>query len=207
MRTLLPYEDFTKSAEVLDDQRLSRQRAEVMQILRGLEKPPTDKDHAAVKMWRGNERFLCRYGVAVCIEYGSRGHADQTVERVMEMSRKFEPESDTRPEWLGDEAFHASHRAILLRSEPSRYREFWPEDSDDLETVWPRSPKRDRASGQTDEEKLLKRATKLKERLDKLTIEYEEVCKSANLDPATCQPLEGGDVVEIAEPDEEMLRL
>jgi hypothetical protein len=41
------------------------------------------------------------------------------------------------PPWLGDEAFHASHRSNLLRKNPEWYGQFGWTEPDDLPYVWP----------------------------------------------------------------------
>jgi len=53
MQTFLPYEDFQKSAQVLDYRRLGKQRVEGMQIIKAIENPKPQgwKKHPIVKMW------------------------------------------------------------------------------------------------------------------------------------------------------------
>jgi hypothetical protein len=41
------------------------------------------------------------------------------------------------PPWLGDEAFHLSHRAALVRKDPEFYGRRFPDVPDDLPYVWP----------------------------------------------------------------------
>jgi hypothetical protein len=41
------------------------------------------------------------------------------------------------PPWLGDEAFHLSHRSALVRKDPDHYRPLYPDAPDDLPYVWP----------------------------------------------------------------------
>ena len=56
MQTFLPYADFNKSAEVLDNRRLNKQILEGYQILKVLGNPDPRagwRNHPAVKMWRG----------------------------------------------------------------------------------------------------------------------------------------------------------
>ncbi|CAM5227284.1 hypothetical protein GCM10010329_46940 [Streptomyces spiroverticillatus] len=43
------------------------------------------------------------------------------------------------PPWLGDPAFHRSHRSALVRKAPELYRELFPDVPDDLPYVWPAS--------------------------------------------------------------------
>ena len=43
------------------------------------------------------------------------------------------------PPWLGDEAFHRSHQAALVKRDPDHYRPLFPDVPDDLPYVWPAS--------------------------------------------------------------------
>lgn len=139
MQTFLPYPDFYESAEVLDRQRLGKQRVEAWQILLTL-KGLTDKrgwaNHPATKMWAGHERSLAVYGSVMCSEWIRRGYKDTLLTR-------FTPHilggMAVPPKWLGDKDFHLSHRSNLLRKLRAHYEAFWPDDPDDLPYVWPNS--------------------------------------------------------------------
>jgi hypothetical protein len=48
------------------------------------------------------------------------------------------------PPWLGDEAFHLSHRSALVRKDPNTYAPLFPDAPNDLPYVWPAS---DRSGG------------------------------------------------------------
>jgi hypothetical protein len=128
---------------------LGKQRAEVITILNVLhEVAPASgvlysmqiQNHPAIKMWRGYAVQLCEYGLVMCEEWIKRGYRDVTaksqIEWHMDMatSGAFTME---KPPWLGDEALHLSHRSNLLRKMPSHYRNFWPDDPDNLQYVWP----------------------------------------------------------------------
>jgi hypothetical protein len=47
--------------------------------------------------------------------------------------------ADELPPWLGDEAFHESHRSALVRKDPEVYADLFPGVPDDLPYVWPPS--------------------------------------------------------------------
>lgn len=137
MQTFLPYPDFRESARVLDDQRLGKQRVEVIQILNALDgvgKPWSQ--HPAVRMWRGHERALIDYGLQICFEWIGRGFNDTVSIKLDDLRRsnKLEP---IPPRWLGREDFHASHRSNLLRKRPSHYSQFGWTEPTDLPYVWP----------------------------------------------------------------------
>jgi hypothetical protein len=149
VQTFLPYADFRRSAEVLDRKRLGKQRVECLQVLRGLTVPTYGwRHHPAVKMWRGYVEALGRYTLIVCDVWVEGGGAD-TVAATMgaELAEQgiAVPRSQAElaaagalPPWLGDEAFHRSHRSALLRKDPDFYRPvFGPDDPDDLPYVWP----------------------------------------------------------------------
>ena len=70
VNTFLPYADFEESAKALDYRRLGKQRVEALQILRanlGMTKGWVN--HPAAKMWKGHEITLCKYGIAMCMEW------------------------------------------------------------------------------------------------------------------------------------------
>ena len=159
MQTFLPYESFRKSAAVLDDKRLGKQRVEVLQILNALldDESTGWKNHPAVKMWEGHEAVLGFYGDCICREWQNRGFKDtcrdkiatklrtseKTVKQMlaykaMSMSSGRELDELMMPSFVGDEKFHASHRSNLLRKDPEWYGMFGWEESDDLEYYWPR---------------------------------------------------------------------
>jgi Pyrimidine dimer DNA glycosylase len=134
MQTFLPYPDFIKSAACLDRKRLGKQRVEVIQILAALNNPNYGwQNHPAVKMWRGHSSALAIYGMAMCSEWTNRGYADTCYDRI----RWYRRPKAQLPSWMGNEAFHASHRANLLRKDPLHYHQFgWAEDPA-MPYVWP----------------------------------------------------------------------
>lgn len=122
MQTFLPYPDIARSVEALDPRRLGKQRVEAMQILRTLRGETRGwRNHPAVRMWDGHERTLAVYMDACIREWKLRGFVNNMpVTRI----RRFE-----LPPWFGDDAFHASHRANLLRKDAAYYGAFgWTED-------------------------------------------------------------------------------
>jgi hypothetical protein len=133
VQTFLPYPDFAASARVLDRQRLGKQRVEAWQILNTLTGVRQSwRNHPAVLMWAGYEEALAAYGRAICAEWIARGYRDTMYDRFPD------PGPDPAvPEWLGDPAFHASHRSNLLRKAPDWYRQFGWSEPDDLPYMWP----------------------------------------------------------------------
>jgi hypothetical protein len=157
MQTFLPYPDFAKSAEVLDRQRLGKQRVEVLQILKALDLRYPEAgwaNHPATKMWNGYAYALVKYGMVICTEWRSRGYKDSCYEKIDEFQHhgRFEhavspheirgvsfKRTTPYPPWLGYDALHQSHQSNLLRKDPEHYRPLFGDDvPDDLDYVWPK---------------------------------------------------------------------
>jgi hypothetical protein len=149
MQTFLPYADFARSARVLDDRRLGKQRVETLQIVRALHREPYGwKHHPAVLMWRGYDEALGAYGVAICKEWCHRGRPDtcgvQIVDELQTIgvpvpfrSQRELKQAGLLPPWLGNRQFHRSHQSSLLRKDPAWYGEHFGAVPDDLPYHWP----------------------------------------------------------------------
>ena len=151
MQTFLPYADFDRSARALDTRRLGKQRVECIQVVRGLTVEGYGwRHHPAVRMWRGHEEALGRYGLTCCAVWVELGFGDTCAATIAEdLARAGVTRIRTQPElaaagalppWLGDEAFHRSHRSSLLRKDPEFYGERFTGVPDDLPYVWPPAP-------------------------------------------------------------------
>lgn len=144
MQTFLPYDDFVRSMQCLDYRRLGKQRVECFQLLKSLGNTEDvyldDVDmgkpnkgwvnHPARNMWRGHEGLLAVYHDEAIGEWIARGYNNT-------MKYRSKPGLHSAPAWLGDPAFHASHRSNLLRKAPEHYGQFGWTESPDLEYVWP----------------------------------------------------------------------
>lgn len=130
MQTFLPYPNFVESAKCLDYRRLGKQRVEVKQILNALKNGGGWSNHPAVKMWQGFELTLAKYGNVMIIEWEKRGYKN---------TMEFFPCHDNcpLPPWLGDEKFHSSHRANLLRKDPDFYGKYGWKESPTEGYFWP----------------------------------------------------------------------
>lgn len=148
MQTFLPVPSFVQSMEFLDVSRLGKQRIEAAQIIEILTNKPvlpinlsslvpfdrtnaTWARHPAVKMWSGHEEWLKLYLACSIGEWVSRGYRNNIV------VPKYDAKSQPRPEWLGYERFHRSHRSNLIRKDAIRYRQYWPEEEANLPYYWP----------------------------------------------------------------------
>ena len=121
VNTFLPYPDFVKSAKALDYRRLGKQRVEAWQILQALRGQTKGwVNHPATKLWRGHERSLCEYGIAICDEWIKRGYKDSMRERFIAVHSEL-PDTGL-PIWFGDELFHISHQSNLKRKDENYYQ-------------------------------------------------------------------------------------
>jgi hypothetical protein len=153
MQTFLPYADFRRSAEALDDRRLGKQRVEAYQVMRALAIPSYGwRYHPVVAMWRHYPLALAAYGREVCRAWRERGFADTCEGKILATLAQVQAIPDrlrqrlaggavdvidwVAPHWLGDAAFHASHRAMLLRKDPGWYARYGWTDAQ-TEYVWP----------------------------------------------------------------------
>lgn len=131
----MPELTFAECAQVLDRQRLGKQRVEVLQLLRAnLGVTRGWQNHPCAKMWRGYEGGLAAYGIAVCEEWVKRGYKDTCAEKIAMLA---EPRDSALPSWWGREDIVLSHRSNLIRKLPEFYQPLWPDVDAGLEYVWP----------------------------------------------------------------------
>ncbi len=146
MQTFLPYSNFYKSAKVLDQKRLGKQRVEVLQLLNSIKASKENipykgwKNHPCRKMWYMNEDYdysnaLVEYGLDVCIAWKQRGYKDTCFDKIAAHYSK--KSHHNYPTWLGREEIHKSHRSMLIQKQPDWYKNIWPWEKNDLEYVWP----------------------------------------------------------------------
>lgn len=135
MQTFLPLPDFQKSAQVLDYKRLGKQRLEAMwiyKLIAGEAKSSAWKNHPATLMWTGYKDALAMYYNTIRCEWINRGYKNTMPELTVDNKT---PEM---PHWFGDNKFHMSHRANLLRKDPTYYSKFNWTESSDLCYYWPK---------------------------------------------------------------------
>ena len=125
MQTFLPYKSFKKSLKSLDYKRLGKQRVEARQVLNILRDKTQTKgwrNHPITKMWEGYDNALAEYLNECICEWVHRGYNN-----TMEFAKI--TDDVEYPHWLGNESFHSSHRANLLRKDYGYYSKFgWDED-------------------------------------------------------------------------------
>ena len=124
MQTFLPYESFEKSAQTLDWRRLGKQRVEGMQIINAItgKKRKDGKpykgwiNHPCSVMWKDYVPALKHYTNVIIQEWINRGYNNN-----MEF---YDTGKIIMPDWIGNEKFHSSHRANLLRKDFDYYSQY-----------------------------------------------------------------------------------
>lgn len=136
MQTFLPYVDFAKSANCLDDKRLGIQRIEAKQIYLAITDPSYGwQNHPAVKMWRHWPTSLATYGEFICLEWRDRGFNDSLQPWFAERS-SINMLTQPTPSWLTPE-FCRAHQSNLLRKDYAWYSQFNWDVPTDLPYIWP----------------------------------------------------------------------
>ena len=137
MQTFLPYSDFRKSLESLDNKRLGKQRVESYQIISAITGRPKKNgqpykgwtSHPCSVMWRDYVNALKQY-YNDCIDvWKSRGFKNTMEYETIEGEFVL-------PHWLGDDEFHSSHRSNLLRKDFEYYTKHGWTDNPDDPYVW-----------------------------------------------------------------------
>jgi Pyrimidine dimer DNA glycosylase len=133
MQTFLPYPDFHKSLRSLDATRLGNQvYNEGIVLLSGFW-----PRHPASLMWRGYRRAFAEYliaGLEVLEERGRPAWHHMTL-----LKAHWDKGHPGMPQWLGQRAFHRSHKSNLIRKDPRHYGRLWPKVPSNLPYIWPRS--------------------------------------------------------------------
>jgi len=129
MQTFLPYPDFRRSLRILDFRRLGKQRLEASQLIRAITGGVGWSRHPAARMWSGYLNALKLYYNLAIEEWVRRGYRNRMKKMIIEGEIVLPP-------WVGDEAFHASHRSNLLRKDPVYYGQFGWQEPPTLPYVW-----------------------------------------------------------------------
>lgn len=125
--TFLPYPDFKRSIQSLDNKRLGKQRVEAKQLINALTLGGSLEKHPACKMWRGYESALKLYYNICLDEFEARGFKNN-MERISPDSGDIyiSPNKGDKvvyPWFINWLPFHKSHQASLVRKHPEYYRE------------------------------------------------------------------------------------
>lgn len=119
VNTFLVSPDFSISASYLDNKRLWKQILEANQILEALVDPNKGwQRHPATVMWQGHTIALKSYINAHIDEWTARGKNNNS------KSKYIIDSPIIYPWWMYSDIIYYSHRANLLRKDPSYYEKF-----------------------------------------------------------------------------------
>lgn len=134
MQIFLPYADFVKSLQTLDNKRLGKQRVETYQIISAItRRPKLDGtpykgwlNHPCTVMWKDYVPALKHYMNCSIQEWISRGFTNTMKTEEVDIDKII------LPPFIGNERFHSSHRANLLKKESDFYSKYnWTENPSD----------------------------------------------------------------------------
>lgn len=148
MQTFLPFPGYRRSAAVLDNARLNKQRVEGMVILKSILRLRLGEDgripwmhHPALLMWYNNPMSLYKYEIAVCDEWVRRGKTDNCLDKTTAIFTTYQDLGGEiniePPHWLGNMEFHLSHQSNLLRKDRKHYFKYFGDIPDNLPYFWP----------------------------------------------------------------------
>nr|WNL49651.1 hypothetical protein MarFTMF_135 [Marseillevirus sp.] len=92
--------------------------------------------HPATKMWFGYERALRHY-INACISELSTRTTKNGARHSLPKKKIRVQRTVVLPWWVGYQKFHESHKASLLRKEPSFYQKKFKVSDSELEYIWP----------------------------------------------------------------------
>lgn len=164
MQTFMPYSSFESVAQCLDYKRLGKQRVEAWQIYQTLEKIKERQrlkeeimilgkdnsiserlnelrtiaweNHPIVKMWKGYEITLLRYGLIMCNEWVARGYKDTLTQKFYNALNYNGHVSQSKPHWVFNLELQKSHQSNLLRKFPEHYQKYFKNIQDNLPYKW-----------------------------------------------------------------------
>ncbi|RDJ34997.1 MAG: hypothetical protein DWQ19_09185 [Crenarchaeota archaeon] len=114
---------------------MGKQRLETLHILKVITgKSDAWGKHPIIAMWQGHARALSEYGIAICNEWISRGYKDSRLPII----KTFRKGKLVYPSWIGNEDFHAAHRAALLYKNFEWYSQFNWQEKPELNYIWPK---------------------------------------------------------------------
>lgn len=137
MQIFLPLPDIKESLDCLDKKRCWKQAVEAKQILDTITTGRKAwKNHPAVLMVKKYTPFLIKYyNTALIISTGKWEVQNKKLEII------YDDRELIYPPWFGDNRFHKSHRANLLRKDFEYYSKFnWIENNEDYVNTpyfWP----------------------------------------------------------------------
>jgi len=146
MQTFITHKNMAISAKNLDNKRLGKQRVEALQIFECLMvkesksyKNKSMRNHKAVKMWKGYEKFLLEvYITEILFEWQIiRGFKNiKCLSKYKKYMKYTEKQSLVKPLWITNE-FIESHRSSLIEKNPQHYKTLFPNTIEKVKCIWP----------------------------------------------------------------------
>lgn len=140
MQTFVTHVNPNVTALELDRMRLGKQRVEAIQIARTLLGLSQGwRNHPAVKMWRGYEKFLVHNYIPaimnrwISLKYKNEG----CYSHHLILSQMVSQVNIERPHWFFDDSFILSHKSNLIQKKPEHYQNLYPEVTSGLPYIWP----------------------------------------------------------------------
>lgn len=134
MQIFLPYSDFKRSLQTLDNKRLGKQRVETYQIISAITRRPK-LDGTPYKGWLNHPCTVMWKNYVPALQFYLNCSITEWINRGFKNSMSFEkvnPNEIKLPPFIGNERFHSSHRANLLKKEPEFYNKYgWRENPND----------------------------------------------------------------------------
>lgn len=131
MQIFLPYDDMRESLKCLDNKRLGKQRVETYQIISAITKRPK-LDGTPYKGWLNHPCTIMWKDYLPALKLYLNYSISEWIERGFKNTMELENLTDNQivlPKWFGNEKFHSSHRANLLKKEPEFYSKYkWSEN-------------------------------------------------------------------------------
>ena len=134
MQIFLPYSDMLKSLSCLDNKRLGKQRVETYQIISAITKRPKLDgtpykgwlNHPCTIMWKNYLPALKLYFNYSIYLWVNRGFNNTMKPEIISN------QDVIIPPFIGNERFHSSHRANVLKKDQSFYSNYgWSENPQD----------------------------------------------------------------------------
>jgi hypothetical protein len=134
MQIFLPYPDFKQSLEVLDNKRLGKQRVETYQIISAITRRPK-LDGTPYKGWLNHPCSVMWKNYVPALKLYMNFAIQEWIRRGFQNTMEFENIEKTDiiiPSFIGNEKFHSSHRANLLKKDFEFYSKYgWSENPSD----------------------------------------------------------------------------
>ena len=137
MQIFLPHADFIQSLKCLDNKRLGKQRVETYQIISAITRRPK-LDGTPYKGWLNHPCTVMWKNYVPALKLYLNDSIDEWVSRGFKNTMEYERinEELVLPSWFGNERFHSSHRANLLKKEPEFYNRYGWEENPSDPYVW-----------------------------------------------------------------------